>query len=80
MSDIYAPCICGSEKKFKFCCYSIMKSGGVIPSSKECCKFPIYECRVLENWEEMGISPVYITRKLSKDSYVFISYLVDFGV
>lgn len=32
MSDIYAPCLCGSGKKFKFCCYGIQKKGGVIPT------------------------------------------------
>jgi hypothetical protein len=78
MNDIYAPCLCGSGKKFKFCCYGIQKKGGVIPATSECCKFPIYECKVLKNWEEVGISPVYVSRELTKDSYVFASYLVDF--
>lgn len=78
MVDIYAPCLCGSGKKFKFCCYGIQKKGGVIPATAECCKFPIYECRVLKNWKEEGISPVYISRELTKESFVFISYLVDF--
>lgn len=78
MNDIYAPCLCGSGRKFKFCCYGIQKRGGVIPATSEYCKFPIYECKVLKNWEEVGISPVYVSRELTKDSYVFISYLVDF--
>lgn len=78
MVDIYAPCLCGSGKKFKFCCYGIQKKGGVIPATVECCKFPIYECKVLKNWKEVGISPVYVSRELSKESFVFISYLVDF--
>lgn len=78
MNDIYAPCLCGSGKKFKFCCYGIQKKGGVIPATPECCKFPIYECKVLKDWEKTGISPVYVSRELTKDSYVFISYLVDF--
>lgn len=78
MSDIYLPCVCGSGKKFKFCCYGIQKKGDGIPASSECCKFPVHECKVLKNWEETGISPVYVSRELTKDSYVFISYLVDF--
>jgi len=78
MNDVYAPCLCGSGKKFKFCCHGIQKKGGVIPATSECCKFPIHECKVLENWEEKGMSPVFVTRELSKDSYVFICYLVDF--
>jgi SEC-C motif len=78
MKDIYAPCPCGSGKKFKFCCYGIQKKGGVTPATLECCKFPVHECKVLKNWEEAGISPVYVSRELSKDSYVFVSYLVDF--
>lgn len=78
MADVYAPCLCGSGKKFKFCCYGIQKKRGVIPATAECSKFPIHECKVLENWEKTGISPVYVSRELTKDSYVFISYLVDF--
>lgn len=78
MNDIYAPCLCGSGKKFKFCCYGIQKTGGVIPATSECWKFRIHECKVLKNWEETGISPVYVSRELTKDSYVFICYLVDF--
>ena len=78
MSDVYAPCFCGSGKKFKFCCYGIEKKGGVIPATSEYCKFPIHECKVLENWKETGISPVYISRKLTDNSYVVICYLLDF--
>lgn len=33
MNDIYLPCLCGSGKKFKFCCYGIQKKGGVIPAT-----------------------------------------------
>jgi len=78
MSDIYAPCLCGSGQKFKFCCYEIQKKGEIIPSTSGCCKFPIYECKVLKSWEEAGISSVYIVRELNKNTYVLISYLVDF--
>lgn len=78
MNDIYSPCLCGSGKKFKFCCYEIQKKGGTIPATSNCCKFPVYECKVLKNWKEAGISPVYVSRELTKDSYVFISYLIDF--
>ncbi len=78
MNDIYAPCLCGSGEKFKFCCHKIQKKGGVIPATFECSKFPIHECKVLKDWEDTGISPVYVSRKLTNTSYVFISYLVDF--
>ena len=57
MSDIYAPCLCGSGKKFKFCCHEILKTGGVIPATLECSKFPVHECKVLKDWEDTGISP-----------------------
>jgi hypothetical protein len=70
--------LCGSGKKFKFCCYGIQKKTGQIPANPECCKFPIFECKVLGNWEETGISPVYVSRAITEDSFVFISYLVDF--
>lgn len=78
MSDIYAPCLCGSGKKFKFCCYGVQKRGEIIPATSECCKFPIHECKALRNWGDTGISPVYVVRELDKNLYVFISYLVDF--
>jgi|GEM_PF-2597248 len=78
MHGICAPCLYGSEKKFKFCCYEIQKKREVIPATSKCCKFPIYECKVLKNWEGTGILPIYISRELTTDSYVFISYLVDF--
>lgn len=78
MNDIYVPCLCGSGKKFKFCCYEIQKKNGVIPATAACCKFPIYECKALKNWEEVGLSPVFVSRELTKNSYVFICYLVDF--
>lgn len=77
MKDVYSPCLCGSGKKFKFCCNAILKSGGT-SANLECSKFPVYECKVLESWEEKGISPVFVVRELTKDSYVFVSYLVDF--
>lgn len=78
MTDTYAPCLCGSGKKFKFCCYGIHKKGGVIPATPDCCQFPIYECKVLEHWEEIGISPVYVSRKLNNDLSVLMIYLVNF--
>ena len=67
-----------AERNLSFAAMEFRKREGVIPATSECCKFPIYECKVLENWEETGISPVYVSRELTKDSYVFISYLVDF--
>ena len=78
MLNIYTPCLCGSGKKFKFCCYEIQKQGGIIPATIECCKFPIHECKILKNWEELGISSIHISRKFTNDSYLFVSYLVDF--
>lgn len=44
----------------------------------ECSKFPVHECKVLKDWEDTGISPIYVSRKLTNTSYVLISYLVDF--
>lgn len=78
MNNIYVPCLCGSGKKFKFCCHAIHKKGETIPASSGCSKFPIYECKALKNWDEIGISPVCVVRELDKNMYVFISYLVDF--
>jgi hypothetical protein len=78
MNNIYAPCLCGSGKKFKFCCYQIKKNGGDLPPTFECCKFPIYECKIIKNWKKLGISNIFVSRELAKGFYVFISYLVDF--
>lgn len=65
-------------KKFKFCCYGSFKKGESIPANAECCKFPIYECKVLGSWNEGGLSPVHVVRKLNENRYVLVSYLVDF--
>jgi hypothetical protein len=78
MRDIYAACLCGSGKKFKFCCNAIQKSGGAVPVNSEYCKFPVYECKILSDWEEQGISSVFVSREVDKDCYVVIIYLVDF--
>jgi hypothetical protein len=78
MSNVYAPCLCGSGKKLKFCCHQAFKNGKVTVTESECSKFPIIECKVLANWKREGISPVYVVRELTKDSYVFVSYLIDF--
>lgn len=79
MTDIYAPCLCGSGKKFKFCCRNGNSKREVVnPITSELSKFHVYECKVLENWEQSGIGPVFVSRQLSKDSYVCISYMVDF--
>ncbi len=77
MTAVYAPCLCGSGKKFKFCCYQMHKKGEMIPIVSAS-KFPIYECKVAENWEGIGISPVNVVRELANGAYVFVSYLVDF--
>lgn len=77
MSNIYAPCVCGSGKKFKFCCYAIQKSGGVLPATEAHTKFPVVECRINSSWKTDGISPVIVVREVSPTQYVFISYLID---
>lgn len=78
MTDVYAPCLCGSGNKFKFCCYQAVKKGNMQSLISGITKFPIHTCRVLNDWEEEGISPVYVVRKLTNASYVFASYMVDF--
>src|SRR5438132_13835715 len=76
--SVYAPCFCGSGKKFKFCCNAIQKKGGEIPATAtlDFCKYPIYECKVSKNWKENGMSPVFVLREITKDSFIFMSYLV----
>jgi hypothetical protein len=76
--DIYNPCVCGKDKKFKFCCYPLVKEGKTLPESDLCSKFPIYDCKISSSWKEDGISSIYIIRKITDTTYVFASYLIDF--
>lgn len=76
MNNAYAPCLCGSGKKFKFCCHEIQKKEGTIPTISN--SLPIYECKILKHWEQSGMSPVYVTKELARDSYIMIGYVVDF--
>lgn len=75
MTDVYAPCLCGSGKKFKFCCQNIKE--GVASTSSDCSKFPIYECKILENWETEGMTNLFVVREVTKNTYVLVSYLID---
>jgi hypothetical protein len=77
-ADVYAPCLCGSGKKFKFCCYHMHKKGEMIFSSIDCSKFPVHVCKVMRDWQDIGLSPVTVIRKLGNQSYALASYLVDF--
>ncbi len=76
--DIYGPCLCGSGKKFKFCCCSSYKEGKIPPESNFCPNLPLYDCKILSEWKELGISPIHVVRKLTETTYVLISYLIDF--
>lgn len=76
--DIYGPCLCGNGKKFKFCCYSSYKEGKLLPESNLCSNLPLYDCKILSEWKEVGISPIHIVRKLTETTYVLVSYLIDF--
>lgn len=40
--------------------------------------FPIYQCNVIENWKDLGMSSVHVIRSLPNGTYVFVSYLIDF--
>lgn len=37
-----------------------------------------YICKVHQDWETLGISPVYVVKKISDNSYALVNYLVDF--
>ncbi len=78
MSSVYCPCVCGSDKKFKFCCLPTIKKGEMIPYTSGCSKFPIYQCKVSVDWESTGLAPVVVIREMGHGSYALISYLVDF--
>lgn len=78
MTAMYVPCLCGSDKKYKFCCYQAYKKGEMMHINWANSKFPIYACKILENCEETGVSTVYVVRELANNEYAFVSYLVDF--
>lgn len=76
--DIYGPCLCGSGKKFKFCCCSSYKEGIIPLGVNLCSNLSLYDCKILSEWKEVGISPIHVVRKLTETTYVLISYLIDF--
>ncbi|MBS0627116.1 MAG: hypothetical protein JSS09_02770 [Verrucomicrobia bacterium] len=76
--DIYNPCLCGKDKKFKFCCYPLIKEGKTLPESDLCSKFAIYDCKISSNWKKDGISPILVIRKINDSTYVLGNYLIDF--
>ena len=77
MTDVYAPCLCGSGKKFKFCCLHALKKWET-NTLESTAKFPIHVCKVLKNWHEMGLSPVHVVREIANGTYAYVSYLMDF--
>lgn len=76
--NIYGPCLCGSGKKFKFCCCSAYKEGKIPTGLDLCSNLPLYDCKIISEWNTIGLSPVHIIRKLTETTYVLVSYLVDF--
>jgi tetratricopeptide (TPR) repeat protein len=80
MSDMYAPCPCGSGRKFKFCCYEKRKAVRGVPEdvlARRAAEFPASRCYVNQNWDDLGLAHVVVMRQLPDGSSLVGGYLVD---
>ena len=80
MSDMYAPCPCGSGRKFKFCCYEKRETVRGVPEdvlARRAAEFPVSGCFVNENWDDLGLAHVVVMRQLPDGSSLVGGYLVD---
>lgn len=76
----YEPCLCGSGKKFKFCCYqnrSLINGLSDSDLIKKSTEFPVYESYVSEGWQDEGLAQIVIVRQLPNLKYLLGVYLAD---
>lgn len=76
MIEVYAPCICGSAKKFKFCC-SILQSKDSSKLAPMTNQWPVIQCFMGDNWKEQGMGSVSIVRKMPHGPLCLAVYLID---
>ncbi len=78
MPSIYDICPCNSGKKFKFCCYDLIKNEEDAPAlSKVVTTWPLHSCSFGKNWQEKGLTTVFIARTMPHGNYLVGMYLVD---
>jgi tetratricopeptide (TPR) repeat protein len=75
--DRYAPCPCGSGKKYKFCCESATNDDTIQTLCRRASDFRIETCRVVPGWEEGGMAEVLVARQTPDMRYLVGFYLVD---
>ncbi len=78
--DPYQPCPCGSGNKYKFCCREKEKAidqGSPRSLIQKSTEYPVYECRINEDWQEKGLATIFVLRQLPNLKYIFGTYLVD---
>lgn len=80
LDDIYQPCSCGSEKKYKFCCYQKSREFNQLSKTEivdRSVEFPVVECQVRADWKEDGLATVLVVRQLPNLRFLFGFLLVD---
>lgn len=80
MTEKYAPCSCGSGKKFKFCCFLAGKALDTADPHallRRAVDFPIHECVVNADWKARGLASVGVVREMPNLKYLMGVYLVD---
>jgi len=78
MDSIYNICSCGSNKKFKFCCYATIRTQDPLKTGAALSGLPVFMCMIDENWKDAGIANILVTRKMPNNNYIVAIYLVDF--
>lgn len=78
MPSVYDICPCDSGKKFKFCCYDLIKNEEKTPTlPKMAASWPLFACSIGKNWQEYGMTHVLIVRTMPHGLYLIGTYLID---
>ena len=68
--NIYERCPCGSDKKFKFCCYEKREAvrGHSVGSHRNTrrAEFPVDKCFISRDWKERGLAHVLVVAAIAR--------------
>jgi len=75
MNSVYDLCSCNSGKKFKFCCYNVIKSSTT--DTSVIAQLPLHTCSIRKDWQELGMTNIAIARKLPNNNFIVGIFLLD---
>ncbi len=77
MISAYESCPCESGKKFKFCCRPVFEAGNIPELAKLSTRWPVYDCYIGKEWQEVGKTMVIIVRTMPTKLFFASFFLVD---